>query len=301
MICYVLACNEGTVYPHLAYASLSMVRALHPQLRIGILTDQQTQQHAGPSIHKVFDAADILLSLDLPSGNALFRSRYLKTSMRQTVPGRFAFLDVDAFPICPFWNELSSEDNLAAAFDRGRDLKPQNPDWAARLCARLGMTRPAEYYNSGVMFFPDHPAIHHLATEWHRRWKLTCSIGCELDQPALNSTIKALRLRMRVLPFRYNAMVSASPLFAWRAVILHFWVSMGTPTDTRVHDLIQRIARNETIDWHAEMESFRTKGPWIELGSDIRKHLVTGKFAAASRLVARRIGTTLVRKASQQM
>ena len=54
---------------------------------------------------------------------------------------------------------------------------------------------------------------------------------------------------LRTFPLRYNAMIGASAFFAWRATILDFFVSGGSPgPDTRIHAFVQRIMHSDPID-----------------------------------------------------
>ena len=89
-------CSAGSDYfAEIAAISIATLRIVEPTSRIVVLTDRPTSQLRSAAISIIRNAADFFKIVDCPGDSAIYRSRYLKTSVRELVAGRCVYLDSD--------------------------------------------------------------------------------------------------------------------------------------------------------------------------------------------------------------
>ena len=248
---YVLVSDEGDPYEEMACTSIRLLRALHRDANVKVIVDPRTAESLRKRASRLLDWADVIVHKTGRHKLATYRSRFLKTSMRQIVDGDFLYLDVDTLPIRPLEDIFVSDGRLAAALDRNaQNPEPHCPTWIRHVFAPLAWRYPVrQYFNSGVILFPDTPAARAVGKEWHRRWRTTAAMGIHYDQPAFNSTLDALAASLRELPLRFNAMISADVGFAADAAIVHLFASCHPPCQRAVDDFLAAIAGPGDTDW----------------------------------------------------
>lgn len=256
-ICYVLASTGTDLYAQMTCISASLSRRLYPDAKIVLLVDEVTNLNLVKCRSPLLALASQTICSQTNLENAGARSRFVKTSMRRVVDGDFVFIDADALPIRKFDEIASTGAAMAAALDVDEfSGRPEFPSFAVERLRACGWSGPLpHYFNSGVVFLADTPEMRTFGDEWHRRWqRIFSATGDYRDQPAFNSAIDAVGLKVHVLPDAFNATVYISPWKARRAKILHYWMNYAdgrAPENTLLAHLLKIWQENGQIDWEA--------------------------------------------------
>ena len=282
--------SEADAFGEMTYLSVELARRLYPDATATVLTDTQTAE----SLEYEFETLKII---DIPAkfeSNAQ-RSRYLKTSMRQLVDGDFVFLDSDALPLQNFDETATHGAPFAAALDRNREFpEPAFPEWVLPSYDELGWQYPLEnYFNSGVVFMADTPAMRQFSEQWHKNWReMLDRCGVHQDQPSLNHTLAKLGTETHQLPLACNAMVDASPYFSRGAKIVHYFLRgedrTPDPVSLLAH-LIDHLRTTGEVDWQMVEQAAATSNAWVHPTGSVHIELATRHYFRAARLAASRI------------
>lgn len=248
---YILVSDDGDPYEEMACTSIRLLRGLHRDAKVRVIVDPRTADSLKRRASGLLKCADVIVHKTRGHKLATYRSRFLKTSMRQIVDGDFLYLDVDTLPVRPLDAIFASDGKLACALDRNaQNPEPHCPTWIRHVFGPLAWRYPVrQYFNTGVIFFPDTSAARAAGREWHRRWRTTAAMGIHYDQPAFNSTLDALDTPIRELPVRFNAMVSADMSFAADAALIHLFASCHPPSPGAVDAFLDAISRPGEPDW----------------------------------------------------
>jgi len=256
-ICYVLTSSGADLYAQMTYISASLSRRLYPDAQIVVLVDEVTNANLKKCDSPLLALASRIISVETGIEKEAPRSRFVKTSMRKVIDGDFVFIDADAVPIRRFDEIAETGACMAAAPDLDDLLDmPIFPSFATELLHTCGWAAPLPYYfNSGVIYMADTPAVHEFGEEWHNRWKIMWEqTGDHRDQPAFNSAIDATGVKVRTLPEAFNAALYISPWKARNAKILHYWMNadkgqiLGHSLLAHLLDVYQTTGQ---IDWVA--------------------------------------------------
>ena len=274
---------------------MALVGRLYPDCESILLTDRETAAHLDSL---PFRFAKVRVE-PIPArfkGNAV-RSRYLKTRMRQIIGGDFLFLDADALPLRRFDRAFAAAHGapFAAALDRNREWpEPTFPEWVKPYYDHFGWRHPLEhYFNSGVMFMADSPAMRALSERWHQNWlALYEKFGVHQDQPSLNHSLRELKVHQHVLPAAYNAMVDASPYFTRGAKIVHFFLrgdERCPDPASLLHHLVRHLRETNSIDWDAVERAATHSDAWMHPTTSIHIELATHHYLRALKIAASRV------------
>ena len=269
---------------------------LHPGTPIVVVTDEATGDELARTQAPLFRVAR-LLPLAADAAHPLAGSRDLKLRLREEVPGDLLYLDADTVLVRPLRPELWASRVARLAHDRhdrrGRPVLATLP-WVDDLIARAGWPRPAAYFNSGVMWLPDTPAVRDLCARWRERWRESSRLGTHKDQPALNVALHQLPEAARPLDGAYNVQVLASPGLIPRARIYHFWaeggVNLTTPA-TLLEHLVVELRSTGRLDTGAIERARRRNWPWVR-SRGIRAALEAGAWGEAARSALRKLART---------
>lgn len=293
----VLVSGAGDRYADMACVSAAAARLACPNARITLHVDGATADTLTrrPDVTESFDEI-VATPVDLPTPKE--RSRFIKTSLRATTTGAFLYLDLDALMMAPIADLVGDDIEMGAVLDR----MPGNPtpvypgfareyyrtmDWPVDL---------AGYYNSGVVWWSDAPAARRAGELYHEHWRrIHRDFGQPLDQPAFNSAVRASGVSLRGMPVAFNAMIDASPRFARRARIFHYYtvVRDGVPGQTKpgtlLEHLIDHLRDTGRIDHAALRRAARKCDPWVNSDGGFTRQWATGHPLRAFRLGARNL------------
>ncbi|MEI8140546.1 MAG: putative nucleotide-diphospho-sugar transferase [bacterium] len=242
-LCYVLTVDDAGAYANLTHMSVLSAGLTNPSLPIEIVCDPESYSWLKTERHPLVDCLVNFVVVDNPYGRSVAGSRYLKTTLRRHIQGDFLFLDADTLVVGDLGQMKHCRASFAAALDRSwHEPFPHTPELFAILEDRLGwLFDTSRYLNSGVMFVRDNPEAYALFDEWNTLWQLSLAKGYHFDQIPLNAAAARAKISVKVLDYRYNGMVHASPYFFIFAKIIHYYASCKI--DTRVIDVYLALAK----------------------------------------------------------
>ena len=156
-----------------------------------------------------------------------FKSKEIKTNVRQYVSGPYLFVDTDT--ICA--DRLGDIDNFNYDVACVPEFHVSLKDCAFKHLVKgyirnsfnQDITDEDAWYNSGVMFVNDTPKAYEVCKKWNKNWKLSAFVnGHKQDQPPLLITHRETGYSISELSGEYNCQVGLSVKFLAKAKIFHF-------------------------------------------------------------------------------
>ena len=228
---YVLTCAPEATYIEQALMAVWSARYYNPDAHIVLLTDNvtsallHTDTMRGEVLQYISEEKVIPFEEDK---NMHYRSRWLKSHMRELVKGDMLFIDCDT--ICT---------RSLAEIDDYKALVAMVPDEHMHVCeypedyyqSLVETTRKLNYevgdeewyFNSGVIYARDVPEVHALWKRWHEVWQEGEKLGIKADQPSLGKANIECNHIIQRLPDVWNTLIYMNPAFASEGRILHFW------------------------------------------------------------------------------
>lgn len=292
-VCYVLTGGAGSVYADMTAVSLLSLLDQHPDTPVTLLADEATARGLEAAGGPLARQARIQPVPVRDGNDPMTASRSIKTRLRELVDGDVLFLDADTLVFRPIEASLVRSRAARLAYDRyhprgGPAL--QLSGWVEDLLQKAGWPRPAAYYNSGVMWLPDSPAVRQLCAEWRRRWLEGRNLGTWKDQPSLNVAVDQAGPLEPLAP-AYNVHPYSAPQHIGRSRILHFWVTSGVNLvrpATLFEHLVAEFRTSRRFDRAAIARARGRNYPWVR-PRGIRAALEARAWAEAAQAVVRRL------------
>ena len=226
---YVLTCAPEATYIEQALMAVWSARYHNPDAHIVLLTDDKTDllltgkrseilEYISERIVVLFDDADL---------NPMYRSRWIKTQVRQLITGDFLFIDSDTLinhsleeiDQCPY--------DVAAVPESNLPIAEFHPDLYDSMCVgaekvQWNYTGERYYFSSGVVYVKDTLKSHQLFQLWHRYWQEGLERDVRIDQPSLAKANIECGHMIRLIDNRWNCIMFTYPRNAKEAYILHF-------------------------------------------------------------------------------
>jgi len=300
-VAYVLTCAEDNLYVRGTLLSIQLLRKVEPQAEVVLLTDARSKRvlEATPLLKWVDHCRTEPLDQECP----VLRSRELKVRMRSLIDGPFVFLDSDVLPIRPFMDVFQRDFDVAAVLDRNHiNPFPHFPHWFIEDFRQLGWPHPLPtYYNSGVIFFADSPAVRQFGENWEQAWRTQLRVrGLHFDQLSFNHTLHQSGLRLLTLDSPYNALLRASPWLGKEARLLHFHAHQHSDK-LGSGDLLGRLLevwrQRGEIDWEAVEKARNDPYSWLEPPEHLGFLFGTGHYRRGLRLLVQKLRETLANPA----
>ena len=283
-IVYVLTCSPDGNYIEQALIAIWSARYYNPNAHIVLITDDKTDQllvgKRGELLNYISEK--IVIPFDDEQSSMYFRSRMLKTQVRQIISGDFIFIDCDTVcckslePIDQIDLEVGAapDDNLSFREDAYYTV-------TCNLVSKLNcdITREDYYYSSGVIVCKETPNAYNLYDLWHKYWIdgfLNKSI--KPDQPAFAKSNIELGHIINVLDIIYNCVLYTQNGALQDAIILHISFSKSS---FLYSERVLGIIRNEGLtswiktcildihatylpfDYHIKHSSIKQRLQWI--------------------------------------
>lgn len=245
----------------MARLAVACLRATNPHASIVIACDNDTDLLIRHTADPLEEAADHWIVVQTPTGDANFRNRFVKTSVRSMMVGPFLLLDSDVVVRGDLSQIFSLDTDIACARNHSRKkYGEQLSERDAAIITKMGWRISREaYYNAGVIYFGDTPTARSVSAEWHRLWLLTTSkLSVHRDQPAFNTALHDVRPKISILPDRFNAQFKKTPSSVNGAHIWHYYTSMPT-TPTTYDKWIEQIVSGEEP---TNIAAITIKHPW---------------------------------------
>ena len=225
---YVLTCSEDEYYIEQALMSVFSARHWNPDAHIVLLVDDQTNCLLVGKRAEILNyvSEKIVVPFEDATLSPMYRSRWIKTSVRQLIKGDFLFVDCDTI-VCKNLKEIDSFDcEIGCVWESHllvEDYCQSLHNKAVQMNSQIGVNIDIEkeYFSSGVMFVKDTPRANKLYELWHCFWEESQSIGVQIDQPALAKANREMGHIIRRIPDVYNCILFTRNDFVEKAYILH--------------------------------------------------------------------------------
>ena len=250
-IIYVITSAGRDVYTAMTRVSAASLRMTNPGANIAVVCDMETDRAVRTAKDSLLGEVDEWLACETPPGDAAFRNRFLKTSLRQRVSGEYLFLDSDTIVRDDLSPIFKSSGDLAAAPNHSRETI-SGQIWEGDLASLAEMQwaiPPTLYVNGGVMRVSESKVAHRFYGLWHEKWQASYRrLHKPNDQPALNAAIRESQIECARLPVRYNAQIGAFPVAMRDAAIWHYNASLEWQNYSHIDEQIQQAVRSDSVD-----------------------------------------------------
>ena len=226
---YVLTCAPEATYIEQALIAVYSARYWNQSAHIVLIVDDKTNEQLVGKRGEILDyiSEKIVVSFDADK-NMHYRSRWLKTKVRELVNGDLLFIDSDTI-IQKSLDEIDScEYDIAMVPDEHSPIAEYPESLMLSLkesTSKLGYDILKEdlYFNSGVIYSKDTDVSHELWHKWHECWLEGVSKGVNIDQAALGKANMLCNHPIKKLDDVWNTLVYMNPIFIREGFILHFW------------------------------------------------------------------------------
>jgi lipopolysaccharide biosynthesis glycosyltransferase len=297
---YVLCSSDDDFFAEVAAISIASLRLSDPTAQIAVLVDRQTSTTNSRGLAAIRPMIDEFLAFDCPGQNSFARSRFLKSSMRGLLAGRFFYLDSDTIVMRSPTAIWDVDADVAASPDLSPGGHPyEGIDAQVELRKTLGWDLSSQFYlNAGAIYFADREASFAVGKQFQKSWSDYSQItGSYSDQLAFNHAIHATEARLLVLPGAYNAQISMNASALRGAVIVHFFThNFENSNETICHTLAKTLKRTGILDLTALKNAIQNGNPWTKIDS-YRKALAARRYASVGRVAFDR----LVKKGSASL
>lgn len=226
---YVLTCAPKATYVEQALMAIWSARYHNPDAHIVLLTDDKTEElltgTRGELLNYISEKVVVTFNTDK---SAHYRSRSLKSQVRELIQGDFLFIDCDTI-CCQSLAEIDDCEALIAMVPDEHLSVKDYPDGLKKSLidstTKLGYDVLSEewYFNSGVIYAKDHPKVKQLWKCWHDEWEKGEALGVKPDQPSLGKANILSNHIIERLQDVWNTLIYMNPIFAKDGKILHFW------------------------------------------------------------------------------
>lgn len=231
-IIYVIVSDETDTYLEQALISVYSARLHNQDAHIGIVIDNRTAETIINKREEINKYIDDTIVINIPGEHSkAYRSRFIKTNLRNLVKGDFLFIDTDTI-ICDKLNDI---DNIKWDICAVRELNKYNKftdkePWMHQLAKKVGIEKELwgePYFNSGVMYIKDTELAHDLYAEWHSLWLEYSKKGLNTDQTPLCMANKKTGHPIKHMEDKWNCQVKYDGLYhTSEAKILHYFYGM---------------------------------------------------------------------------
>ena len=225
---YVLTCAPDSLYIEQALLATYSARIHNPSAYIVLIVDDITNRLITEDRCKIINHINEIIVIPFEEDKSMvYRSRWIKTSVRSLVKGDFLFVDCDTITT----KSLTDIDFLNCKMGAVPDSHLLVKEYGEELLttskakvSRIGIDLEQEeiYFSSGVLFVKDVPETHLLYKKWHSIWLQGVQQGLNIDQPALAKANIEIGYLIERIADKYNCIIYTQPDFAKEASILHF-------------------------------------------------------------------------------
>lgn len=225
---YVLTCALEATYIEQALMAVFSARYWNQDAHIVLMVDDKTNALLTGKRGEILNyvSEKIVVPFEDESLTPMFRSRWIKTQVRQLINGDFLFVDSDTICQRPL-NDIDDFDCEVGAVLESHLPVSEFCDALHRSAQnaneKIGVDIDVEqlYFSSGVLLVRDTQKTHKLYELWHQFWKEGNDIGLKIDQPSLAKANREMGHIIQQIPDSYNCILFTRPPFVREAHILH--------------------------------------------------------------------------------
>lgn len=225
-IVYVLVSSDKDIYLEQLYVSMASARRIMQNARITVVTDKCTNDSLTGKRREEMKYVDELIVVDTDeTKTGQYRSRILKTGLRNYVDGDFLFIDCDTIVVKPLGEIDEWRGEISACIDTHTDLK-NNPyrNMIYRHARILGwdVSHEPEYFNSGVIFVRDCDKTRAFYKKWQDNYIKGTQVGVFMDQPSFAKTNFEMNHIVTRIPDKWNCELKHGIRYLKDALIVHY-------------------------------------------------------------------------------
>ena len=223
---YVLISGENDYYAEQALVSMHSLRLHNPDAHIVLVTDDRTLISMTGHRELIKSYINELVTVNPPADfTPVQRSRFLKTTLRQTLSGDFLYIDNDTIVT----GTLDELDRLDCEVGAVPDCHaPARLNW--QLNKYLETTKKEYwgtdiYFNGGILLVRDTVNAARLFLDWHTIWnEERVAYGVSIDQPSLSQADLRNGFLIRPIADKFNCQIvkPRSRKFMLDARIVHY-------------------------------------------------------------------------------
>ena len=225
---YVLTCAPEQHYIEQALISVFSARHWNPDSYIVLIVDDLTDRLLVGKRLEMLDyvSEKIVVPFEDETLSPMYRSRWIKTSVRQLVKGRYLFIDCDTVVSAPLDSVDQLEMEVGAVPDALIPVRDYSKSMFAPIDDRAKMVgydlNNEEYhFNSGVMLVGENEQSYKLYELWHSYWLTHVEEKLLADQPTLARANVEMNHIIQPIDVRYNCIVYTQNVYTREAKILH--------------------------------------------------------------------------------
>ena len=227
---YVLTCAPENYYIEQALMSVFSAWHWNPDAHIVLIVDDLTDQLLVGKRAEILDyvSEKITVSFEDTTLSMVYRSRWLKTSVRRLVQGRLLYIDCDTIVA----DSLNSLDEIQAVIAAIPDALIPVEEYCESMYAPIDerakivgydLSKEKYHFNGGIILADENKLAYELFELWHRYWKFFTQKKLMADQPSLAKANVEMNHIIQPMDARYNCIVYTQNSFTRQAKILHFW------------------------------------------------------------------------------
>lgn len=252
---YVLTCSPEKHYIEQALIAVFSARHWNPDAYIVLMVDDKTDVLLQGKRAEIlgYVSEKIVIPFEDASLSPMYRSRWIKTSVRQLVKGDFMFVDCDTI-VCRNLADVDFFDCPVGAVLEShllvRDYCDSLRKKAVSANTRIGvdLDEEKEYYSSGVITVKDSMVSYRLFEYWHQFWLESQALGLSIDQPSLAKANRELGHVIQRIPDTYNCILFTRNSFTEHAHILHV-AAFQNPCFLFTEKVFKEIKEKGLEDW----------------------------------------------------
>lgn len=254
---YILVSSPRDFYYEQALLSVMSAKYRMPKVPITLLMDDATKKTLLNERKEIYDYIDEEFVVDFDSSaNAMYRSRYLKTTMRNVVQDDVLYVDVDTLWVAPL-DEKDFSCDVMGVPDGNVEFKDfVFYDNHMKLGEKLNFDYASVkyFFNGGVLYLKDSKIAHEFMNEWHSWWKYSCEHGVPTDQQSLNYVNFVKDGAISCLPNSYNVQTAFSVRYLLNAKLIHYFSTGLFPRGEKPYFDLQKKIFWERIKKSASYE-----------------------------------------------
>jgi hypothetical protein len=156
----------------------------------------------------------------------MYRSRWIKTSVRQLVEGNFLFIDCDTIVVQSLAEVDQFDIEIGAVLDNHRpiskfDVLERNSIIARANTLNWDFRELERYYSSGVLFVKESKNTHQFYQLWHKNYLHSSQFGISIDQISMERAKQEISI-ISDIDDTWNTIMFVRPKFIEQARIIHF-------------------------------------------------------------------------------
>lgn len=253
---YVLTCAEEDTYIEQALISVWSARYWNPDATIVLIVDDNTDSLLAGKRGELLNyvSEKIVVPFEDAILTPMYRSRFIKTQVRELVKGDLLFIDCDTI-CCRSLSDIDSfECEIGAANDNNLLFQQDRykEDTINKVAALCDISKEEHYFSSGVLYCKDTENTRKLYTLWHTYWMEGVELGINIDQPALAKANIELDYIITPIDDVYNCVLYTQNEYLAQAAILH--ISNFPQTSFLFKPNVFAVVREQGITpWIAEL------------------------------------------------